>query len=103
MHSEQSSFAPANRHVTVVKRRGSKEAYVMPRTRGYISNMRSCLTESEAVSYMTRNNPLTNPEPGILPSVMKAAKAGKSNCRVTLQDPPIPGEPQSKQLKKAPK
>ena len=72
----------------------------MPRLKGYISDTRGYLTEGEAISYMTRNNPITNPEPGILPSVMKAVKAGKSNCRVTLQDPPIPGEPKTKKPKK---
>ena len=71
----------------------------MPRAKGCVSDMRSYLTEGEAISYMTRNNPITNPEPDILPSVMKAAKDGKSGCSVKLQDPPIPGEPQSKQQK----
>ncbi len=75
----------------------------MPRLKGYVSDTRGYLTQGEAISYMTRNNPLIRPEPGILPSVMKAAKAGKSNCRVTVQDPAFPGEPQSKKTKKVPK
>jgi len=72
----------------------------MPKVKGYAGEHRLYLDEFESVLYQTRNNPITNPQPGVLPSVMKAAKAGKSNCRVTLQDPAIPGEPRKKKAKK---
>lgn len=75
----------------------------MPRLKGFVSDMRGYLTEGEAISYMTRNNPITNPEPGILPSVMRASKNGNTSCRVMLQDPAFPGEPQTKKTKRAPK
>ena len=75
----------------------------MPKLKGYISDTRGYLTQGEAISYMTRNNPITNPQPGVLPSVMRAAKDGKSGCSVKLQDPKIPGEPQTKKTKRAPK
>ena len=72
----------------------------MPKAKGYAGEYRLYLDEFESISYMTHNNPISKPQPGILPSVMKAAKAGKSNCRVTLQDPAIPGEPKTKKPKK---
>lgn len=75
----------------------------MPKAKGYNFDMRLYLDDFESVLYQTRNNPITNPEPGILPSVMRAAKEGKSGCSVKLQDPPIPGKPQSKKTKRAPK
>ena len=59
-----------------------------------------CLDEFESIQYQIRNNPITNPQPGILPSVMKASKAGKSGCSVKLQDPAIPGDPRKKKAKK---
>jgi len=75
----------------------------MPKAKGYNFDMRLYLDDFESVLYQTRNNPITNPEPGILPSVMRAVKEGKSNCRVTLQDPAIPGEPKTKKSRKGAK
>ena len=75
----------------------------MPKAKGYAGEYRLYLDDFESVSYMTRNNPLTSPQPGILTSVMKAAKEGKSGCSIKLQDPLIPGEPQSKKTKRVPK
>jgi len=74
----------------------------MPKLKGYISDTRGYLTQGEAISYMTRNNPITNPEPGILPSVMKAVKEGRKG-KVTLQEPAIPGASPKKKPRKATK
>lgn len=74
----------------------------MPRAKGYVSNMKAYLDEFEMASYGARNNPITKPQPGILPSVMKAAKAGRGG-KVTLQEPAIPGTPSKKKSRKAAK
>jgi hypothetical protein len=47
----------------------------MPKAKGYAGEYRLYLDDFESVSYMTRNNPLTNPQGGILPSVMRGCES----------------------------
>lgn len=72
----------------------------MPKAEGYVSDMKAYLDDFDSVLYMSRNNPITKPQPGILPSVMKAAKEGRGG-KVTLQEPTILGEAKTKKSKKA--
>ncbi len=74
----------------------------MPKAKGYTGEYRLYLDEFESVSYMTRNNPIKNTEPGILPSVTKAVKAGRKG-KVTLHEPAILGTPPKKKSRKVTK